>query len=100
MKRIDRIHMAQSFRGSRHIVDALADQRHLVNRKRVKRLMQLMGMQAIHPGPKTSRPKPQRKIYPYLLRNLSIDQANQVWASDITFLPLETGFIYLTVIMD
>jgi len=100
MKRIDRIHMAQPFLGSRRIVDALADQGQLENRKRVKRLMQLMGIQAIHPGPKTSQPHPRHKIYPYLLRSLSIDQANQVWASDITYLPMENGFIYLTVIMD
>ena len=100
MTRIDRIHMAQPFRGSRRIVDALADQGQLVNRKRVRRLMRLMGIQAIHPRPKTSQPHPQHKIYPYLLRNLNIDQANQVWASDITYLPMENGFIYLTVIMD
>ncbi len=100
MKRIDRIHMAQPFRGSRRIVDALADQGQLENRKRVRRLMQLMGIQAIHPGPKTSQPHPGHKIYPYLLRNLNIDRANQVWASDITYLPMENGFIYLTVIMD
>ncbi len=100
MKRMDQIHTAQPFRGSRRIVDALADQGLLVNRKRVSRLMQLMGIQAIHPGPKTSKPHPQHKIYPYLLRNLNIDRANQVWASDITYLPMEKGFIYLTVIMD
>ena len=100
MTRIDRIHTAQPFRGSRRIVDALADQGQLVNRKRVRRLMRLMGIQAIHPGPKTSQPHPQHKIYPYLLRNLNIDQANQVWASDITYIPMENGFIYLTVIMD
>ena len=100
MQRIDRIHMAQPFRGSRRIVDALAEQGYLVNRKRVKRLMRLMGIQAIHPGPKTTQPNPQHKIYPYLLRNLNIDRANQVWASDITYLPMENGFIYLTVIMD
>jgi putative transposase len=100
MKRIDRIHMAQPFRGSRRIVDALGDQGQLENRKRVRRLMRLMGIQAIHPGPKTSQPHPRHKIYPYLLRNLHIDRANQVWASDITYLPMENGFIYLTVIMD
>ncbi len=100
MQLIDRIHTDQPFRGSRRIVDALADHGQRVNRKRVSRLMRLMGIQAIHPGPKTSQPNPQHKIYPYLLRNLNIDQANQVWASDITYLPMETGFIYLTVIMD
>jgi len=100
MKQIDRIHMAKPFLGSRRIVDALGDLGQLVNRKRVSRLMRLMGIQAIHPGPKTSQPDSQHKIYPYLLRNLPIDRANQVWASDITYIPMETGFIYLTVIMD
>jgi putative transposase len=100
MKQIDRIHMAKPFLGSRRIVDVLDDQGEQVNRKRVSRLMRLMGIQAIHPGPKTSQPNPQHKVYPYLLRNLPIDRANQVWASDITYIPMETGFIYLTVIMD
>ena len=100
MKQIDQIHMAKPFLGSRRIVDALGDQGEQVNRKRISRLMRLMGIQAIHPGPKTSQPNPQHKIYPYLLRNLNIDRANQVWASDITYIPMETGFIYLTVIMD
>ncbi len=100
MKRIDRIHTARPFLGSRRIVDALGDEGRRVNRKRIRRLMRLMGIQAIHPGPKTSQPNPEHKIYPYLLRSLDIDRANQVWASDITYLPMETGFIYLTVIMD
>ena len=100
MKLIDRIHIARPFLGSRRIVDALRDLEHTANRKRVARLMRLMGIQAIHPGPKTSQPHPLHKIYPYLLRNLNIDRANQVWASDITYIPMETGFIYLTVIMD
>jgi putative transposase len=100
MRQVDRIHMAKPFLGSRRIVDALGDLGQLVNRKRVSRLMRLMGIQAIHPGPKTSQPNPQHKIYSYLLRNLPIDRANQVWASDITYIPMETGFIYLTVIMD
>jgi putative transposase len=100
MKQIDRIHMAKPFLGSRRIVDALGDLGHLANRKRISRLMRLMSIQAIHPGPKTSQPNPQHKIYPYLLRNLPVDRANQVWASDITYIPMETGFIYLTVIMD
>lgn len=100
MKQIDRIHRATPFLGSRRIVDALGDLGQTVNRKHVSRLMRLMGIQAIHPGPKTSQPHPQHKIYPYLLRNLTIDRANQVWASDITYIPMETGFICLTVIMD
>ena len=59
-----------------------------------------MGIQAIHPGPKTSKLHPQHKIYPYLLRGLEINRANQVWASDVTYLPMASGFLYLTVIMD
>lgn len=100
MKLIDRIHMAKPFLGSRRIVDALAEQGQREDRKRVQRLMRLMGIQAIHPGPKTSKPHPQHKIYPYRLRGLKINRANQVWASDVTYLPMETGFVYLTVIMD
>jgi putative transposase len=100
MKQIDWIHMAKPFLGSRRIVDEFADLGQTVNLKRVSRLMRLMGIQAIHPGPKTSQPNPQHKIYPYLLRNLTIDRANQVWASGITYIPMETGFIYLTVVMD
>ncbi len=100
MKLIDRIHMDKPFLGSRRIVDALAEQGQKEDRKRVQRLMRLMGIQAIHPGPKTSKPHPQHKIYPYRLRGLDINRANQVWASDVTYIPMETGFVYLTVIMD
>jgi len=100
MKLIDRIHTAKPFLGSRRIIDALADQGQVENRKRIRRLMRLMGIQAIHPGPKTSKPHPRHKIYPYLLRNLAINRADQVWASDVTYIPMESGFVYLTVIMD
>ncbi len=101
MKLIDRIHIAKPFLGSRRIVDALDDDHNqVVNRKRVTLLMKLMGIQAIYPGPKTTQANPQHRIYPYLLRNLDINQANQVWASDITYIPMAKGFIYLTVIMD
>ena len=70
------------------------------NRKRIQRLMRLMGLEAIYPKPKTSKPHPAHKIYPYLLRNLCIDSPNQVWAADISYLPLEKGFMYLVAIMD
>jgi len=70
------------------------------NRKRIQRLMRLMGLEAIYPKPKTSKPNPAHKIYPYLLRNLCIDHPNQVWAADISYLPLEKGFMYLVAIMD
>ncbi len=99
MKLIDQIHTAKPFLGSRRIVDALDDDHNRkVNRKRVSRLMKLMGIYAIYPRPKTTQANPQHKIYPYLLRNLNIDQANQVWATDITYLPMAKGLIYLTVI--
>jgi len=70
------------------------------NRKRIQRLMRLMGLEAIYPKPKTSNPHPTHKIYPYLLRSLCIDHPNQVWAADITYLPFEKGFMYLVAIMD
>lgn len=70
------------------------------NRKRIQRLMRLMGLEAIYPNPKISKPHPTHKIYPYLLRNLCIDHPNQVWAADISYLPLEKGFMYLVAIMD
>jgi putative transposase len=71
-----------------------------INRKRVQRLMRLMGIAAIGPKPRTSRPAPGHKIYPYLLRDLVIDRANQVWAADITYLPMSRGFLYLVAIID
>ena len=77
MKWIDRIHTARPYLGSRRIVDALGDEEYQVNRKRVHRLMLLMGIQAIHPGSKTSQPHPQHKIYPYLLRYLNVDRATR-----------------------
>ena len=100
MRLIDKIHLKRPYLGSRRIVDALTELGYKAGRKRAQRLMRLMGIQAIHPGPKTSKPHPQHKIYPYLLRNLEINRANQVWASDVTYIPMATGFLYLTVIMD
>jgi len=100
MRLIDRIHMDKPFLGSRRIVDAQADHGHKVERKRVQRLMRLMGIQAIYPRPKTSTRHPQHKIYPYILRTMDISFANQVWASDVTYIPMASGFLYLTVIMD
>lgn len=100
MRLIDQIHMDKPFLGSRRIADALTEQGYETGRKYVQRLMRLMGIQAIHPGPKTSKPHPHHKRYPYLLRNLEINRVNQVWASDVTYLPMASGFLYLTVIMD
>lgn len=75
------------FLGSRRIVDALSDEGMIVNRKRVQRLMQIMGLIALYPKPRTSRPAPGHRIYPYLLRDLTIDRPNQVWCTDITYCP-------------
>ena len=75
-------------------------QGYLVNRKRVQRLMRLMGIEAIYRRPNTSKPSPQHKVYPYLLRGIEISKVNQVWASDITYIPMARGFMYLVVIMD
>lgn len=73
---------------------------HLVNRKRVRRLMAKMGIVAIFPGPKTSTPHPEQKKFPYLLRGMAIERPNQVWSTDITYLPMARGFMYLAAIMD
>jgi putative transposase len=71
-----------------------------LNRKRVQRLMRIMGLEAIYPKPRTSRPHPDHKVYPYLLRDLKIQHPNQVWAADITYIPMRRGFMYLVAVMD
>lgn len=86
--------------GSRSMVTFLKRLGYDKNRKRIQRLMRLMGLEAIYPKQKTSNPNPAHKIYPYLLRKLCIDHPNQVWAADISYLPLEKGFMYLVAIMD
>lgn len=100
MKQIDRIYTRWPFYGSPRITDELRSQGWLVNEKRVVRLMRRMGLQAIVPGPHTSRPHPEHPVYPYLLRNLEIGEVNQVWCSDVTYLPMRQGFQYLVVVMD
>jgi putative transposase len=100
MRWIDELHIRRPFLGVRRITDELQDAGCRVNRKKVGRLMRKMGIQALYPKPNTSKKHPQNKVYPYLLRNLKIDRPNQVWATDITYIPMEKGFIYLTVIMD
>jgi len=97
---IDRIHLKYPFMGSRRIVDQLEIAGQDVGRTRVRRLMRQMHVSAIYPKPNTSRPGKAHRIYPYLLRNLTIDHPNQVWASDITYIPMRKGFVYLVVIMD
>ncbi len=96
----DRRYLATPFHGTRRMVVALERKGHLVNRKRVKHLMQAMGLSAIYPRPRTSMAGEGHKVYPYLLRGLSITRANQVWATDITYIPMSRGFLYLVAIMD
>ncbi len=86
--------------GSRRMAAWLATQGHPVNRKRVQRLMRLIGLVAVYQRPNTSKPATAHKVYPYLLGGLSIDRVNQVWCSDITYIPMAKGFVYLVAIMD
>jgi len=100
MKLIDRCHMELPFYGSRRMADWLGDEGHLVNRKRVQRLMRTMGIVAIYPKKNLSQPNQVHRVYPYLLRNLNIDRPSQVWATDITYLPMARGFVYLVAVID
>jgi len=100
MKLIDHQYMATPFYGARKIAAWLKSECHNVNRKRVRRLMQLMGLKAIYRRPRTSKPAPGNKIYPYLLNGMEITRPNQVWCADITYIPMARGFLYLVVIMD
>lgn len=100
MRQIDKIHLAWPFYGSRRIAEDLTERGQSVNRKRVQRLMRQMGIRALYPRQRTSQPGKGHTIYPYLLRNLVIERPNQVWASDITYIPMAKGFMYLVVILD
>jgi putative transposase len=100
MRLIDEEYLRHPFYGTRKMRDYLRRLGHKVNRKRVRRLMRKMGLASIAPKPNTSRAAPQHKVYPYLLRGLDIGRPNQVWCSDITYIPLEHGFAYLTVVLD
>lgn len=100
MRLIDEQYMKTPAFGSRSMRNCLVRLGHKINRKRVQRLMRLMGIEAIYPKPHTSRPHPQHPVYPYLLRGLTIDRPNQVWAADITYIPLRRGFMYLVAVMD
>jgi len=100
MKEIDRLFTKWPFFGSRKILLELRAAGHAVNRKRVQRLMQVMGLQALVPGPHTSTPHPDHPIYPYLLGKVDVVRPNQAWAADITYIPLEHGWGYLVAIID
>lgn len=100
MRLIDEIHLKRPFYGSRRIRNDLQDLGHRVNRKKVQRLMRLMGIAALYPKANTSRPGKGHTIYPYLLKGLYIDRPNQVWATDISYVPMAKGFVYVVAIMD
>jgi putative transposase len=100
MQLIDEIHLKHPFMGSRSIRDQLQDRGYQVGREHVSTLMSKMGIAALYRKPKLSKPHPEHKVYPYLLRGMEITRANRVWAADITYLPMARGFCYLTAVMD
>src|SRR5262245_56414122 len=100
MALIDRHYLARPYYGSRRMAAWLATQRPHVNRKRAQRMMALVTMASNYPRPNTSKPAAAHNIYPYLLRGLTIGRVNQVWCSDVTYIPMAKGFVYLVVIMD
>jgi len=100
MALIDRQYLEAPFYGARRMTAWLGTQGHAVNRKRVRRLMRLMGLEAIYQRPRTSQPAADHRVYPYLLRDLAIERVNQVWTADITYIPMARGFLYLVAVMD
>jgi len=100
MRRMDELHLRWPFMGSRMLRDQLRIQGLAVNRKRVRRLMRLMGIEAIYRRQNTSKRHPLHAVFPYLLRGLLIDRPNQVWAADITYIPMARGFVYLFAVID
>jgi putative transposase len=100
MRRIDELHLNYPFAGSRMLRDLLRQQGLEVGRRHVKTLMRRMGVEAIYRKPNTSKPAPGHRIYPYLLRDLAITRPNQVWSTDISYIPMARGFVYLTAVID
>jgi len=100
MRRIDELHLNYPFGGSRMLRDMLRLEGHQVGREHVRTLMAKMGIHAIYRGRNTSAPHPKHPIYPYLLKGLTIDRPNQCWATDITYIPMRRGFVYLVAIVD
>jgi putative transposase len=100
MRRLDELHLELPFAGSRMLRALLAAEGSKVGRRHVVTLMRRMGIEALYRRPRTTKPEPGHKIYPYLLRGLAIDQPNQVWAMDITYIPMAKGFVYLAVVLD
>jgi len=100
MRRIDELHLELPFAGSRMLRGLLAAEGCKIGRRHVKTLMQRMGIEALYRRPRTTKPEPGHKIYPYLLRGMTITRPNQVWAMDITYIPMARGFVYLAVVLD
>ena len=100
MRLIDEEYTCHPFYGSRKMRDHLRRNGYAVNRKRIQRLMRKMGLKSLAPGPNTSKPQPGHKVYPYLLNGLEINKANQVWCTDITYIRMPGGFVYLVAVMD
>jgi putative transposase len=100
MRRLDRLHLEYPFAGSRMLRGLLSAEGRKVGRRHVKTLMKRMGIEALYRRPRTTKPEPGHKIYPYLLRGLEIFRPNQVWAMDITYIPMARGFVYLAVVLD
>ena len=100
MRRLDRLHLEFPFARSRMLKRCLPPKGCKIGRRHVKTLMRRMGIEALYRRPRTSKPEPGHKIYPYLLRGVEITQPNQVWAMDITYIPMERGYVYLAVVLD
>jgi putative transposase len=100
MRRLDRLHLEFPFAGSRMLRGLLVAEGCKIGRRHVKTLMQRMGIEALYRRPRTTKPEPGHKIYPYLLRGMDITRPNQVWAMDITYIPMARGFVYLAVVLD
>jgi putative transposase len=100
MRLLDEQYTRTPFYGSRKMTEWLATEGHVVNRKRVSRLMELMGVEAVYPKPKLSQPGEGHRIYPYLLRGTTVERVNQVWSTDITYIRMAQGFLYLVAVMD
>jgi len=100
MHRLDRLHLEYPFAGSRMLRGLLAAEGCKIGRRHVRTLMRRMGIEALYRRPRTTTPEPGHKIYPYLLRGIEITRPNQVWAMDITYIPMARGFVYLAVVLD
>lgn len=100
MRRIDELHLEHPFAGARMLRDLLRQEGHVAGRRHIATLMRKMGIAALYQAPRTSTANPAHRIYPYLLRTLTIDHPNQVWSTDISYIPMEKGFIYLCAVID